>query len=470
MGAYCNIRFGGLLFLQEEPRVIDGFQKAAKMNTQQGRFLTGSTMRHVVVMTLSSTIGLTFMFLIDAATLFWVARMGVEQNMAALGFAWTIQFFTLSGGIGLMIAAVALVSRAIGRGDREQARRHGSSAMVITVLVQVVLAAIVLWFREDILALAGARGETLAIASRFLLISVPSLPIMALGMVGSGILRAQGDATRAMLVTIFAGLVAMALDPLFIFGFGLGVDGAAIVMNIARSTTALLALYFVVRVHDLAARPSLANVRKVAPAFAAIAAPAMATQLSTPLGNYIATGFIAQFGDGAVAGWAVVGRLTVLAFGGIFALSGAVGGIFGQNYGAGQMDRVRSTYRDALIYCLGYILLAWLALWSLRGVAIEAFQLGPEGAEVVLAFTNLAAGGFVFTGILFVSNAAFNNLGRPLWSTGFNWVRDGVLMFPLCWALANALGATGVVYGQALAGVLAGMLAAATAWRFVARL
>ncbi len=440
------------------------------MNNPEGRFLTGSTMRHVSVMTMSATIGLTFMFLIDVATLFWIARMGVEQNMAALGFAWTIQFFTLSGGIGLMIAAVALVSRAIGKGDRAQARRHASSAMVITVVAQALLAALVLYFREDILALAGAKGETLALASRFLLLSVPSLPIMALGMVGSGILRAEGDARRSMLVTIVAGLIAMTLDPLFIFGFGLGMDGAAIVMDISRSITALLALYFVVKVHDLAARPSLGNIRKVAPAFATVALPAVATQLSTPFGNYVATGFMAQFGDGAVAGWAVVGRLTVLAFGGIFALSGAVGGIFGQNYGAGKMDRVRSTYRDALIYSFGYISLAWLLLWLFRGVAVSVFQLGPEGEEVVLAYTNLAAGGFVFTGILFVGNAAFNNLGRPLWSTGFNWMRDGLLMFPICWWLSAELGAVGVVYGQALAGVAAGLLASLAAWRFVARL
>lgn len=440
------------------------------MSAPKGRFLTGSIMGHVVKMTLSSTIGLTFMFLIDAATLFWVSRMGVEQNMAALGFAWTIQFFTLSGGIGLMIAAVALVSRAIGRGDREQARRHASSAMVITVAVQVLLAAIVLYVREDILALAGAKGDTLTIASRFLLISVPSLPLMALGMVGSGILRAEGDALRAMMITIVAGLMAMALDPLFIFGFGLGVDGAAIVMDISRTVTTLLALYFVIKTHDLAARPSLANVRKVAPAFAVIALPAMATQLSTPFGNYIATGFIAQHGDGAVAGWAVVGRLTVLAFGGVFALSGAIGGIFGQNFGAGQFDRVRRTFADSLIYATIYIASAWLVLWLLRGVAVDVFKLGPEGAGVVLAFTNLAAGGFVFTGFLFVSNATFNNLGRPLWSTGFNWTRDGLLMFPLCWWIGGIWGAEGVVYGQALAGVVAGSLAATVAWRFVARL
>ncbi len=120
------------------------------MSQKQGRFLTGSTMSHVVKMTLSSTIGLTFMFLIDVATLFWISRMGVEQNMAAL----------------------------------------------------------VLFFRDDILAMAGAKGETLAIASRFLLISVPSLPLMALGMVGSGLLRAEGVVYGQALAGVIAGALA----------------------------------------------------------------------------------------------------------------------------------------------------------------------------------------------------------------------------------------------------------------------
>ena len=172
---------------------------------------------------------------------------------------------------------------------------------------------------------------------------------------------------------------------------------------------------------------------------------------------------IARHGDGAVAGWAVVTRLTVLAFGGIFALSGAIGGILGQNWGAGLMARVRATYRDALIFCTVYTGLAWALLFALRGPIVAAFGLGPEGAAVVNAFVGLAAGGFVFTGALFVSNAAFNTLGRPLYSTGFNWSRDGVVMFPLAWALSQALGAPGVIYGQALAGVIVGTAAASPA-------
>ena len=134
------------------------------------------------------------------------------------------------------------------------------------------------------------------------------------------------------------------------------------------------------------------------------------------------------------------------------------------------MARVRRTFRDSLLFCAVYTAATWAVLFLLRHQIIGVFRLGPEGAEVFLAFVGLAAGGFVFTGALFVANAAFNTLGRPLWSTAFNWTRDGLALFPLAWALSDAFGAPGVVYGQALAGVVVGTVAAWAGWRFVERL
>jgi Na+-driven multidrug efflux pump len=271
-------------------------------------------------------------------------------------------------------------------------------------------------------------------------------------------------------VTLAAGTIAMVLDPVLIILLDYRLEGAAWVMVVARGSSGLLAVWYLVRVHRLLAPVVAGDVARVARPFLAIALPASATQLSTPFGNYLLTGLIAAHGDGAVAGWAVVTRLTVLAFGGIFALSGAIGGILGQNYGAGLMARVRGSFRDALVFCAAYTGVAWMVLFALRHPIVAVFRLGPEGAAVVEAFVGIAAGGFVFTGALFVANAAFNTLGRPLWSTGFNWTRDGLAMFPLAWAMSNALGAPGVVYGQALAGVVVGGAAALAGWRFVQRL
>ena len=80
------------------------------MTQPQGRFLTGSTMGHVLRMTLAGTAGITFMFLVDAANLFWISQLGEVQLLAAIGFAFAIQFFSISFGLGLMIAATAIVS------------------------------------------------------------------------------------------------------------------------------------------------------------------------------------------------------------------------------------------------------------------------------------------------------------------------------------------------------------------------
>lgn len=436
----------------------------------EARFVTGSTMRHVVVMAMTGSLGLMFMFLVDAAAVFWVAQLKQDMLVAALGFAWTIQFFTVSVGIGLMVGALALVSRAFGAGQVDEGRATATTAMVLTAVVQTVVATLVLLYRVELLTLCGASGETLQIASRFLTVSVPSLPIMAVGIVATAVLRAAGDAWRAMAVTLSAGIVAMVLDPLLIIWAGWGIEGAAIVVAISRVTTAIVGLYFVVLVRDLAGPATLAHARRMARPFLAIALPAVLTQLASPFGNYLMTSSVAKFGDSAVAGWAVVARIMIFSFGGLFALSGAVGGILGQNYGAGRLDRVRAAYRDSLIYCAAYVGLVWLLLFSVRSIVPDVFQLAGPGAEIARLFLTISSLGFVFLGGLFVASAAFNTLGRPLWSTGFNWLRDAVLLLPLILLLTGEIGATGAIWAQLVATVLAGTVAVIAGWLFVVSL
>ena len=434
------------------------------------KFTTGSTMRHVVVMTLTGSLGLSFMFLVDFLALWWISRLGQEVLISAIGFAATLQFVVISVAIGMMIAAVALVSRALGQRDMARARALATSTILYAVLVQSLIAVLVWVFRHDILELTGASGAALEQASAFLAISLPSLPLIAAGMSASAILRAEGDAWRSMLVTMVGGLVAIVIDPLLIVWAELGLEGAGIAIVISRFCMAALGLYWVAVTRRLLARPSRADLRRFLRPFLGIALPAVATQVSTPFGNWLLIRAMADHGDSAVAGLGVVGRLQILAFGGIFALSGAIGGIIGQNHGAGLPDRVRSAYLDALKFCLVYTALVWALMAFASDWIAGGFNLTPEGAEVVHAFTHVAAGSFVFTGALFVSNAAFNNLGRPIWATGANWFRDGVLMAPLAIALGALYGAEGVVWAQGLANMIAGALSAWIGWRLVTRL
>ena len=437
---------------------------------RRGRFLDGSTMGHVVRMTLAGATGITFVFLVDLANLFWLSRVGDPRLVAAIGYGFAVQFFAVSVGIGLMIAGTATVSRRIGMGETERARHDATAALVLTCLVQGAVAFTVVILREPMLRLAGAEGETLRLAARYVAISMPSLFIMGIGLAGQAALRAEGDGRRSMLVTLASGSVAMVADPILILTLGLGLDGAALGVVLSRFVMAGMALLFAIRVHDLLAWPELWAVRRAARPFVAVAVPAILTQMATPFANYMLTGVIAGFGDGAVAAWAVVNRLTVVAFGGIFSLSGAIGGIFGQNFGAGQFDRLRSTFRDALIFCAGYTLLAWGLLAATAEAVVSGFGLTGVGAAVYLAFARVGAGAFLFVGAAYVANATFNNLGRAGRSTVINWTRDGVLILPAAWMFSGIFGATGVVYAQAAVGGVVGLGAALWSRAYLARL
>ena len=172
-----------------------------------------------------------------------------------------------------------------------------------------------------------------------------------------------------------------------------------------------------------------------------------------------ATRAMAEFGEAAVAGMAVIGRLVPLAFGVVFALSGAVGPIIGQNYGAGQMDRVKRTFYDALLFTGVVVVVIALALFLLRDpiAALFALEQGPALA-LLYAFCGPLAILFYFNGAIFVSNAAFNNLGHPYYSTWINWVRHTIGTIPFLYLGGMWFGPVGVLAGPYVGGVIFGLL------------
>jgi hypothetical protein len=197
-------------------------------------FTEGPTMRHVIVMTAASSVGLMAIFVVDLLSLLWVSRLGDPKLTAAVGFATQVLFFSVSISIGLSIAIGAVVSRALGAGDRVVVRRRAASGLVHVFLIAAAASWAAWLLRREILILFGARGMTLDVASAYLAITLPATVLLGLGMALGSILRAAGDARRSMYVTLAGAIVTAILDPVFIFGLGLGVTGAAIVTMISR--------------------------------------------------------------------------------------------------------------------------------------------------------------------------------------------------------------------------------------------
>ena len=387
----------------------------------------------------------------------------------AVGYASTIMFFTVSVAIGFSIAATAITARAIGAGDLEAASKNAGTALIFMLVMGVILVAIVYPLLPWALDLLGAVGRTHQLSKEFMQIAIISFPLMSVGMAASALLRAQGDAKRSMYVTLSAGAAAMVFDPLLIFWFDLGIHGAAWAILFVRIVLLAVGLHGILIVHKMVAMPDLSWFARTIRPFLIIAVPAVLTQIATPVGNAYVTASISEYGDDAVAGWAIVGRLMPLAFAAMFALSGAVGPILSQNLGAGRFDRVGSAMRDSLIFTLAYC----VGIWIILAIAWPwiAFAFGAEGDSLALIrfFCLFVAGSFIFNGALFVANAAFNNLGYPVYSTIFNWGRATLGIIPFVW-IGKAYGPEGILAGWGVGGVVFGIVATIVCFRAIAKL
>ncbi|MBM3608512.1 MAG: MATE family efflux transporter, partial [Alphaproteobacteria bacterium] len=312
---------------------------------QKGRavFLEGSILHHVLRMTAAGAAGLIAIFIVDLLSLVYISWLGEAALTAGIGYASQLSFFIISINVGLLIATGALVSQTIGRGDRAGAERLATSCLIHVVIISALLSLIAMPFARSLLALMGAKGAALDAAVQFSLITLPSTALLAAGMAATGVLRAVGDARRSMYCTLAMAGVASVLDPLFILVMRWDVAGAAWATVVARCCFCIVGLRYVHSQHQMLKPPQWPAMGSDLRAMLKIAIPAIITNLASPVATAWMLRVFSEFGEQIVAGVAMIDRLIPVAFGLLFAMSGAVGPIVGQNYGAKNFARVRLT-------------------------------------------------------------------------------------------------------------------------------
>ena len=442
---------------------------AAERPTEQGKFTTGSTMRHVAVMAASGAVGLVSIFAVDLLALLYISWLGNVNFTAGVGYGTTVLFLSTSFNVGLMIASSALVSRALGARDKVRARRLAGSTTAISLIATSLIAVLMMAVMDPLLTLLGATGETHAVAWRFLMICMPSNFLLALGMCFSGTLRSVGDARRAMFVTLSGGIASAIIDPILIFGLELGTDGAAIAVTLSRVVFCLVGYHGVVRIHDLMRKPTFLETVEDLKPMVGIAVPAVLTNIASPVAGAYMTSVLAPYGDEALAANAIISRLVPVAFGTVFALSAAIGPIFGQNLGARNIKRVRRTLTDGLIFSAASVMVAWIVLYLAQEQLIAVFHATGRAADLVRYFCVVLAGTWMFHGALFVANASFNNLGAPVLATVFNWGKATIGTVPFAIVGAQWGGAEGAFLGQGIGAIAFGIVGVWAAYQVINR-
>lgn len=436
--------------------------------TEQSVFTQGSLSRHIVVMSLTTAIGLMAVFMVDFVDLIFISMLGKAELAAAIGYAAALLFFATAIGLGIAIAAGALVARALGANEKAQANERATASLGYALIIGVVFATLFFLFLDPLVSLVGGTGGTHQLAVDYLIITIPSIPFLIMGMVNAAILRAHGGAGLAMWITIWAGVINGVLDPLLIFGLNWDLQGAATATTVSRVFFGLCGDYYVwTRYRGFAAPTVTLLVASLMPVLA-IAVPAMLAQFAMPIGQVYLVRAMSEYGEEAVAAMAVITRLTPVAFAIVLAMSGAIGPIFAQNFGAAKYGRVQRTFWLSNGFAILVVVAVALLLFVLRAPIASLFNVQGLARDLVYLFCGPLALAYVFNAIVYVATASFDNLGKPMLTTWINWGRYTIGTIVPAMIGAWLFGAPGILIGDAVGAAIFAAIAFLIAARHMA--
>ncbi len=431
----------------------------------------GPVMDHILRMVVPMSIAISANFLVALIDAYWLGQLG-ENELAAVGVAFPITFAVFAVAIGLSSGAIAAVARAVGAGDRDAVRRMTTDAILLGLIVCAMVSVIGVGLSPLLARLMNASGELLDLTVIYLQIWFWGLVFLAGPVIANGIMRALGNIMTPSVLMISTAFINMILDPLLIFGVGpfprMEMAGAALATVLANACAAVLfALILVFRERLISfAGASWQSIKAHWITVARVGLPAAVSTGINPVALAFVVASLARFGgegdNAALAAFTAASRVETFAVIPMFALSGVIGPLTGQNQGAGLPHRVRATFRAGVVFCIVWslVLAVVLALGGrfITDAIIGANQEARAIAAAYLWITPISMWGY---GIVMAASAGFNGLSRPRPALVMTVLRSMALIAPAAW-IGGALwnGPIGAFIGIAAANVLAGAIVA----------
>ncbi|MEK9713577.1 MAG: MATE family efflux transporter [Thalassolituus sp.] len=429
----------------------------------EGAVLTsGSVGRHLFQQTLPMVVGILALMSVGLLDAYFIGNLG-KDPLTAVSFIFPVVFALSSLGVGVIAAIASVVSRALGAGQKHRAQSLVALGVVAAGLFGLVISILLYLFKRPLFELMNASPDLLPLIDSYMTPFAFGFPMLLINMAGNGALRAQGRAGKASMILMMMALVNLILDPLLITGVGIfegfGIQGAAYATIVGWTLASVLALVLIARspVGLHFARLKEAHPGEDLKALLRVGGPAAISNSVNPLGLSIMTAMLAKYGDAAVAGFGAGGRLQALAVVPLLALSSSIGGIVGQNWGAGYGDRARRALGFALLFCLGYSLVAGVLLVIWREPLASIFTDSPEVIEALSSYLLISVWGYAGFGAIIVVNGAFNAIDRAYWALGQSVVRVALIMIPVAIGLSMVLESRSIYAAELIANLVGGI-------------
>lgn len=393
-------------------------------------------------------------------------------TMAISGLALTFPLMNLAAAFGSLVGvgAATLISVKFGQKDYDTAQRVLGNVFVLNILLGVAFTVIVMAFLDPILYFFGGSDETVGYARDYMYIILLGNTITHLYLGLNAVLRSSGHPQKAMYATIATVIINTILDPVFIYGFGWGIRGAAIATIVAQIISLMWQLWIFSSKEELLHfhRGIFRLKRKIVFDSLAIGmSPFLMNMAACFIVIFINQGLKKYGGDLAIGAFGIVNRLVFIIVMIVMGLNQGMQPIAGYNFGAKQYERVTKTLKLTIIYVTGVTTFGFIIgmLFSDTVVGIftsdaELIELSAKGLRIVVMF-------FPIIGFQMVTANFFQSIGMASKAIFLSLTRQMVVLLPCLLILPRFFGAAGVWYSMPISDLLASLIAGTMlVWQF----
>lgn len=397
----------------------------------------------------------------NLADTFFIGQTHDALQVAAVSLATPVFLMFMAVGTAFGIGGTSVISRALGEGRREYARKVCSFCMWGCVVVGVIMAALFLIFMEPILSLIGASADTWELAKTYLSIVVCSGPFVLISNCYANVVRSEGESGKAMMGQLLGNLLNVVLDPIMILGFGWNIAGAAIATVIGNLfAAAYYVLYFVRGKSSLSISIKDFTLKdKVCSNVLVIGIPAALGSMLMSVSQIIINSQMAEYGDMAIAGMGVAMKVVTITGMVCMGLGQGVQPLLGYCVGAKLWKRFKEVLRFSLIFALvlGVVLTAICYLFVNQ--IVSAFLTDATAFDYAVQFAKILLTTSFLFGVFYVLTNTLQAMGAATASLVINLSRQGIVFIPALFILKAVIGLTGLVWAQPVADIISLFLA-----------
>lgn len=399
----------------------------------------------------------------NLADTFFIGQTHDDLQVAAVSLATPVFLLFMAVGTIFGIGGTSVISRALGEGRRDYAKKVCAFCMWSCVGVGIVMSVVFLLAMDGILMLVGASADTWEYARTYLTIVSLSGPFVLIGNCYSNVVRAEGQSGKAMMGQFLGNLLNVILDPIMILGFGWNIAGAAIATVIGNVAGALYYICYFLRGQSTLSI-SIKDVRvkdKVASGVLVIGIPAALGSLLMSVSNIVMNSQMAKYGDMALAGVGVAMKVTMMTGMVCIGLGQGVQPLLGFCVGAKKWDRYRSVLRFSLLFAFVLSVVLTGICYLFTDQIVNVFLTDAAAFEYGVAFARILLSTSFLFGVFYVLTNALQACGAATESLIVNISRQGLIYIPAMFILGFLFHENGLIWAQPVADILSLVLAAA---------